>query len=337
MKAESMVNKVKEIKTDPEAKKELVPLDFEKPLIAISKQIIELEKQTKHNGNQKIIKDLKTQYEKVKDQIYKNLTPLDKVKIARHPQRPYPLDYIKEISKTWYELHGDRTSKDDNAIVGGLIEIDDRTIMVVGTQKGRDIKENQKRNFGMPSPEGYRKALRLFQHAEKFRFPILTLIDTPGAYPGLEAEAHNQSLAIATNLRELAGVKVPVVAVIIGEGGSGGALAIGVANRVLMLGNSVYSVISPEGCAAILWRTRDKASDAASALKITAEDLLKLDVIDEIITEPFGGAHHNLKEASCNLLKAVQKHLQELSKLSQKELIKDRYEKLRKLGQFIES
>src|SRR3989338_2455024 len=314
----------------------IVPLDFEKPLFALSKQIIELESKTIHNGNKKTVENLKIQYENVKSEIYKNLSPIDKVKIARHPQRPYPLDYINLISPTWYELHGDRTGKDDYAIVGGLIEIDVQTIMAIGTQKGRNIKENQKRNFGMPSPEGYRKALRLFYHAEKFNIPILTFIDTPGAYPGLEAEAHNQSQAIAMNLRELAGLTVPVISVIIGEGGSGGALAVGVANRILMLENSVYSVISPEGCSAILWRTKDKAADAANALKITAQDLFELGIIDEIIPEVECGAHYNPKETSQDLLISLKHHLQELSKLTPEEIKKDRQEKIRTIGKFLE-
>src|SRR3989338_9716850 len=314
----------------------IVPLDFEKPLFALSKQIIELESKTIHNGNKKTVENLKIQYENVKSEIYKNLSPIDKVKIARHPQRPYPLDYINLISPTWYELHGDRTGKDDYAIVGGLIEIDGQTIMAIGTQKGRNIKENQKRNFGMPSPEGYRKALRLFYHAEKFNLPVLTLVDTPGAYPGLEAESHNQSHAIAVNLRELSGLTVPVIAIITGEGGSGGALGIGVANKVIMLENSVYSVISPEGCAAILWRTKDKATEAAKALKITAEDLYKLGVIDEIIPEVEGGAHYNPSEMSKTLLNVVKKHLNELKSLTREELKKNRQEKLRKMGVYLE-
>lgn len=315
---------------------EIITLDFEKPLLALSKQITELEQKTSlQNGNKKIVNDLKTHYENVKNQIYTNLTPIERVKIARHPQRPYPIDYVQYISPTWYELHGDRTGKDDAAIVGGLIEIDGQTIMVIATQKGRNIKENQKRNFGMPSPEGYRKALRLFYHAEKFNFPVLTLIDTPGAYPGLEAEAHNQSHAIAMNLRELSGLKVPVISVITGEGGSGGALAIGVANKILMLENSVYSVISPEGCAAILWRTNEKSSEAANALKITAQDLYSLGVIDEIVSEPQGGAHYNPKETSENLLKSIKKYLSNLNKLTSEELKKDRQDKFRKFGVYI--
>ena len=316
-------------------KQEITPLDFEKPLISLSKQINELEEKAANSGNDNLINNLKTQYEKVKTEIYKNLTPIDKIKIARHQQRPYTLDYIKEISPSWHELHGDRTGMDDGAIVAGLIELDNQTIMVIGTQKGRSIKENQKRNFGMPSPEGYRKALRCFYHAEKFNFPVITFIDTPGAYPGLEAEAHNQSLAIAMNLRELAGLTIPVIAVITGEGGSGGALALGVANRILMLEHSVYSVISPEGCAAILWRTKDKAKEAASALKITAQDLLKLEVIDEIIAEPQGGAHYNLKQTAENVLSAIKSNLKELKEFSPEELKRHRQEKFRKMGSFI--
>lgn len=316
--------------------KEIQALEFEKPLFAISKQINALEKQTKKNGNKKIVSDLKKQYEKVKKQIYKDIAPIDIVKIARHPQRPHPQDYIEQLSSTWVEMRGDRTGRDDQSIKGGLIEINGQTVMLVCTQKGRNIKDNQKRNFGMPSPEGYRKALRLFKHAEKFGFPIVTLIDTPGAYPGMEAENHNQSQAIALNLRELAGLTVPVIAVITGEGGSGGALALGVANKVLMLENSVYSVISPEGCAAILWRTRDKAAEAAKALKITSKDLLKLGVIDEIIPEVEGGAHYDFKDASKNLYEALKKHLSQFSGLTGEEIKKDREEKLRNLGKFLE-
>ena len=318
-------------------KQEILPLDFERPLLALSKQITELEQKSIQNGNKKTIEDLKNQYNKVKSQIYKNISPIDRIKIARHPQRPYPLDYIQFINPNWYELHGDRTGKDDSAIIGGLIEINNQTIMMIATQKGRNIKENQKRNFGMPSPEGYRKALRLFYHAEKFNFPVITLIDTPGAYPGLEAEAHNQSYAIAMNLRELAGLKVPVIAVITGEGGSGGALAIGVANRILMLENSVYSVISAEGCAAILWRTKDKAPEAANALKITAQDLYNLGVVDEIISEVEGGAHYNPKGTSDNLLISLKRHLAELKKLSCEEIRKDRQENFRKFGVYIDN
>ncbi len=315
-------------------KDEIIPLDFEKPLIALSKEINELEQKTILNGNRKVLEDLRNQYTKVKTQIYKEISPLDKVKIARHPQRPYPLDYFQLISSSWHEIHGDRVAKDDGAIVGGLIEIDGQTIMAIGTQKGRNIKENQRRNFGMPSPEGYRKALRLFYHAEKFNFPIVTFIDTPGAYPGLEAEAHNQSQAIALNLRELAGLTVPVIAIVTGEGGSGGALAVGVANRILMLENSVYSVISPEGCAAILWRTKDKSQEAANALKITANDLYELGIVDEIISETEGGAHYNPQEMSRNLLAVIKRHLDELNKLSGEELKKDRQEKFRNMGVF---
>ena len=315
-------------------KQEIIPMDFEKPLIALSKQISELEEKTLQNGNKKLVNDLKDKYEKVREDIYKNLTPIERIKIARHPQRPYALDYIQSISPTWYELHGDRTGKDDEAIVGGLIEIDGQTIMAIGTQKGRNIKENQRRNFGMPSPEGYRKALRLFYHAEKFNFPIVTFIDTPGAYPGLEAEAHNQSHAIAMDLREMAGLTVPVIAIVTGEGGSGGALALGVANRVVMLENSVYSVISAEGCAAILWRTKDKTTEAASALKITAQDLYELGVIDEIISEVEGGAHYDHKQTCENVLNAIKNHLRELKELSPEELKRDRQEKFRRMGVF---
>lgn len=316
-------------------KNDILPLDFEKPLIALSRQITELEQKAFNNGNKKIVKDIKDEYLKVKAQIYKDLSPLDRVKIARHPQRPYPIDYIQFISSRWFELHGDRNGKDDGAIVGGLAEIDGQVAVIVATQKGRNLNENKKRNFGMPSPEGYSKALRLFYHAEKFRFPIITFIDTPGAYPGLEAEAKNQSHAIALNLREMSGLTVPVISVVTGEGGSGGALAIGVANRILMLENSIYSVISPEGCAAILWRTKDKAGEAANSLKITAHDLYELKIVDEVIPEPEGGAHYNPKETSDNLLSAIKRHLDELGKLTGEEIKKDRQEKLRNIGTYL--
>lgn len=306
-------------------------LDFEKPLEDLLGKIYELES-SEVKGCEDIIERMKKEFQELKDRIYNNLEPHQRLQIARHPDRPYTLDYVKELGENWVELHGDRCGHEDKAIVGGLLQINGQTVVVVGTEKGRGIKEKQKRNFGMPQPGGYTKAKRLFKHAEDFGLPILTLIDTPGAYPGLEAEARGQSRAIADSIQYMSELKVPIIAVITGEGGSGGALALGVANRVLMLEHSVYSVISPEGCAAILWRTREKASEAAKALKITAKDLLGLGLIDEIIPEPPGGAHTNKTSIIDSVKNTVCKHLQELSKLSGDELKKIRKEKFRNYG-----
>lgn len=318
--------------------KKIVRLDFEKPLLTIADQIEELEGKVKNNEDKVLLDKLKEQYKEVEQNIFKGLSPLDKTKIARHPQRPYVQDYLELICKEgdYIELHGDRAGADDQAIFTALVKLEDESFLVVGTQKGRNIKENQKRNFGMPQPEGYRKAKRLFEYANKFNLPIVTLIDTPGAYPGLNAEAHGQSIAIAENLKVLSGLEVPVLAIVTGEGGSGGALAIGVANRVLMLENSVYSVISPEGCAAILWRTRDRAPDAAKALKITSKDLLELKVVEGIIPEPVGGAHKDYETTAQNLKEAILKELKELKKLSPSELKAQRIEKFRSIGAFAE-
>ena len=314
----------------------LTPLDFEKPLKTIADQIKELEKKVRNNGDQILLDKLKTQYTEVENNIFKNISPFDRTKIARHPQRPYVEDYLDLIcgEGEWIEIHGDRAGSDDEAILCALAQIDGQSFVAIGTRKGRNIKENQKRNFGMPQPEGYRKAKRLFNYANKFKLPIITFIDTPGAYPGLNAEANGQSIAIAENLKVLAGLEVPVIAAVTGEGGSGGALAIGVANRVLMLDNSVYSVISPEGCAAILWRTRDKAADAAKALKITAKDLKNLNVIDEIVEEPIGGAHKDYETTAENLKASLLTHLNELKELSPEDLKKDRIAKFRNMGVF---
>ncbi|MDX1919139.1 MAG: acetyl-CoA carboxylase carboxyltransferase subunit alpha [Candidatus Caenarcaniphilales bacterium] len=309
-------------------------LDFEKPLEDLLSKIYELEN-SEVTGCEDIIERMKKEFQELKDRIYENLEPHQRLQIARHPDRPYTLDYVKEMGKNWIELHGDRCGYEDKAIVGGLLELNNgQTVVVVGTEKGRGIKEKQKRNFGMPQPGGYSKAKRLFKHAEDFGLPIITLIDTPGAYPGLEAEARGQSRAIADNIQYMSELKVPVIAVITGEGGSGGALALGVANRVLMLEHSVYSVISPEGCAAILWRTRDKASEAAKALKITAKDLLSLGLIDEIIAEPQGGAHTDKTSITNSVKEAVEKSLQELMKLNGEELKKQRKEKFRNYGAY---
>jgi len=275
------------------AEKKPVPLEFEKPLEVLSEQIKRLESQlVDHPELEEDIERLNDQYDRLKKSLYSNLKPIDHLAIARHPQRPYARDYYERWDADWIELHGDRKGHDDSAMVCGLVDFgDDLKVVAIGTQKGRSLRDKQNCNFGMPQPEGYRKALRLFKHADKFGIPIVTLIDTPGAYPGLTAEEHNQAQAIAMNLLELSGLRVPVVSVVTGEGGSGGALAIGVANRILMLEHSVYSVISPEGCASILWRSAEKVMQAAQAMRITAREILALGVIDDVVAEPLGGAH----------------------------------------------
>ena len=259
-----------------------------------------------------------------------------KVQLARHPQRPFTLDYVQRIFTDFNEIHGDRAFGDDHAIVTGFAYLGERPVFIVGQQKGRDTKENIKRNFGMPNPEGYRKALRVMKMAEKFNKPVITFIDTPGAYPGLGAEERGQSEAIARNLLEMAKLKTPIVAAIIGEGGSGGALGIGVANKVLMMENSVYSVISPEGCAAILWNNREMIQQASEVLRLTAQDLLSFKIVDEIVTEPEGGAHLNHELAAVNLQKALEKNLAGLTGLSPKALEDQRYQKFRAMGVFQE-
>src|SRR5688572_20745825 len=273
---------------------------FEKNIADLEQQISSLQKMADQHGLdvRKEVAVLEQKLARMKEESYRNLTPMERVQLARHPKRPYTRDYIGLCFSDFIELHGDRMFRDDEAIVGGWARLDGESVMVIGQQKGRDMKENLRRNFGMPHPEGYRKALRLMQQADKFRRPVITLIDTPGAYPGIGAEERGQAEAIARNLREMARLSVPVVAVIIGEGGSGGALALGVADRVLMFENSVYSVISPEGCAAILWKTNEAKDKAAEALKLTAADLASLGVVDEVIAEPPGGAHADWDEAA---------------------------------------
>lgn len=320
--------------------KKIIPLEFEQPLTLFQQQIETLEKQLKDSVNPELEKDLdrlNQQYDQLKRSLYSNLRGIDHLALARHAQRPYTRDYIERWDPGWIELHGDRQGVDDAAMVGGLVQIGDYTCVVLGTQKGRNIREKQTCNFGMPQPEGYRKALRLFRHADKFNLPIINLIDTPGAYPGLTAEEHNQAEAIAVNLRELCGLSVPVIAVVTGEGGSGGALAIGVANRILMLEHSVYSVISPEGCASILWRSAEKVAEACQAMKMTAKEIRALGVADEVITEPLGGAHHDYDFAAERMAEAINRHLNELTKLSPQELKRDRQNKFRKLGAFVEA
>jgi acetyl-CoA carboxylase carboxyl transferase subunit alpha len=275
---------------------------------------------------------LQTKLRDQREEIYRNLSAVDRVQLARHPKRPYTLDYIDRIFEDWTELHGDRAYRDDEAIVGGWARLDGRSVMVIGHQKGRDMKENLQRNFGMPHPEGYRKALRLMHQADKFGHPVVTLIDTPGAYPGLGAEERGQAEAIARNLREMASLRVPLVSVVIGEGGSGGALALGVTDRILMLENAVYSVISPEGCAAILWKTADMRDQAAEALRITASDLVALGVVDEVIPEPQGGAHLDPATTAEAVRAALVRHVDELRALAVDERRERRWSKFESMG-----
>lgn len=310
---------------------------YEKELMEIENKIKELEKfaEEKEVDLSKEIEKQKKLYTAKSKEAYSKLNDWDKVSIARHPERPYALDYINEITTDFVELHGDRLFGDDSAVVGGLCRIDDKKFMVIGIQKGRTVEEKIERNFGMSNPEGYRKALRLMKMAEKFHIPVLTLIDTSGAYPGMEAEERGQGEAIARNLMEMSGLKTPIIAVVIGEGGSGGALALGVADRVYMMEHSIYSVISPEGCAAILFKDGGLAEKAAKNLKISAQNLKKLGVIDDIIPEPFGGAHKNPKCAEINLKKVVLLSISELEKIKIDTLLENRYNKFRRIGFFM--
>ena len=271
------------------------------------------------------------------EEIFNALTPAQKIQVARHPQRPSTLDYIQMFCDDWVELHGDRNGTDDQALIGGLARIGEKTVLLIGQQKGRDTKENVARNFGMAKPGGYRKALRLMDHADRFGLPIISFIDTPGAYAGLIAEEQGQGEAIAVNLREMFRLKVPIIATVIGEGGSGGALGIGVADRLLMFEHSVYTVASPEACASILWRDAGKAPEAASALKITGPDLMKLGIVDEVLKEPSGGNNWAPLQAGDTLKNALEKHLSELLALSPDELRDNRYSKFRKMGKYLES
>jgi|SRR5688500_13435333 len=313
-------------------------LDFEKPLLELERQIEDLERlRAERNidvGGE--LAGLQQKLESLRGELYRNLTPMQRVTVARHPRRPYALDYLSTIFTDFIELHGDRLFMDDPSIVGGWARLDGRSVMVVGHQKGRDTKENLKRNFGMPHPEGYRKALRLMKLAAKFGAPVITLIDTPGAYPGLGAEERGQSEALARNILEMSALPTPCVAVVIGEGGSGGALALGVADRVLMLENSVYSVITPEGCAAILWKDASLRERAAEALKITAEDLLRLKLIDEIVPEPPGGAHQDPDATGEALRDALIRHVSELRKVRPEKLVRRRAEKYAAMGAYTE-
>src|SRR5215217_6826135 len=316
-------------------------MEFEKPIAELEKQIDELKKLA---GDRQLsveaeIEPLERKLGELRAEIYRNLTPLQRVQVARHSRRPFTLDYVSLIFTDWIELHGDRAFRDDAAIVGGWARLDGETVMLIGHQRGRDTKENLKRNFGMPHPEGYRKALRLMKLAEKFHVPVLTFIDTPGAWAGLGAEERGQSEAIAHNLFEMSRLEVPIIATVIGEGGSGGALALGVADRVLMLENSVYSVITIEGCAAILWKdgkSPEMREKAATALKITAPDLHELRVIDEIVPEPPGGAHADHEATAASLKTVLSKHVDELRRLKPDKLVRRRREKFMRMGQFLE-
>jgi acetyl-CoA carboxylase carboxyl transferase subunit alpha len=312
-------------------------LEFEKPLLELENRIAELRASEEPLEARDEIAKLEERLARQQQRIYAGLTAWQRAQIARHPKRPHTLDLVNLLLEDWVELHGDRVFGDDKAIVGGLANFDGEPVVLIGHQKGRDTRENIARNFGMPHPEGYRKALRLMQLAAKFGKPIITFIDTPGAYPGLGAEERGQAEAIARNLREMAGLPTPVICVVTGEGGSGGALAIGVGNRVLMLEYAIYSVISPEGCAAILWGDAAKAPEAAELMRVTAPDLLKLGVIDAIVPEPVGGAHRNWEATAASLRVALRDQLWQLKSKSEAELIEERHEKFRRIGVFEET
>lgn len=312
-------------------------LEFEKPLMELEKKIQELKEMSNPALDlSREIGKLESRTETMRGEIFTGLSRWQKAQVARHPNRPFTLDYINHLFTDFIELHGDRNFGDDPAIVGGIARLDNEPVVLIGHQKGRDTKEKVYRNFGMPNPEGYRKALRLMEMAQRFNLPIITFVDTPGAYPGIGAEERGQAEAIARNLREMAGFTVPIIVCITGEGGSGGALAIAVGDRVLMLEHSVYAVISPEGCAAILWSDGTKGAQAAEALKPAAQDILALGVIDEIVPEPVGGAHTSSKETAESLGNAIRRHLADLKKLSGEELREGRYAKFRAMTRCIE-
>lgn len=315
-----------------------VVLDFEKPLHEIKSQIDMLERKSQEQNidlTDEIV-GLTRKYEKMCATTYANMTPWDRVQLARHPQRPYTLDYIERIFTDFIEFHGDRRYSDDAAIVGGFAKLDGLPVMVIGTQKGRGTKDNLMRNFGCPHPEGYRKALRLMKMAELARIPVVTFVDTPGAFPGVASEERHIGEAIAVNLREMFGLTVPVIATVIGEGGSGGALGVACGNRVLIMENAYYSVITPEGCAAILWKDRKFAPKAAEMLRLTGKYLKDLDIVDDIIPEPVGGAQNDYDTAAQNIKKALLKHLKELRTWDEQTLVEQRYNRFRKIGRFAE-
>jgi acetyl-CoA carboxylase carboxyl transferase subunit alpha len=313
-------------------------LDFEAPILELEEKIEEF-KQLAENSDTDLSQEIRLLEDRalnIRRAIYENLTPMQRVQIARHPARPSALDYILAITEDFTELHGDRMGFDDRAIVGGLARLNGQTVMVIAQQKGRDTKDNILRNFGMAHPEGYRKALRLMKHAAKFGFPIITLIDTMGAYPGIEAEERGQGGAIAQNLLEMSQFEVPIVSIVIGEGASGGALGIGVADRILMLEHSYYAVIGPEGCAAILWKDASKAPQAAQILKLTGDDLVGFGVVDRIVPEPIGGAHRDPVAAASNLKDALTAQLNELVRVPGFQLVSNRYAKYRQIGRYAE-
>ncbi|HEY8649289.1 MAG TPA: acetyl-CoA carboxylase carboxyltransferase subunit alpha [Chthoniobacterales bacterium] len=314
------------------------PLDFEKPILELQRRLQDLKN---HSDEHEIdfdteVESMELKIRETRRAIYDNLTAWQRVQIARHVQRPFALDYVSRCFTDWIELRGDRAFGDDKAMPCGLAKIGSHRCVVITNQKGRDTKENVKRNFGCAHPEGYRKALRLMRLAEKFRLPVISLIDTPGAFPGIGSEERHIAEAIAVNLREMMTLRVPIIAAVVGEGGSGGALGIGVADRVLILQNAYYSVISPEACSAILWKDRRHAAEAAAALKLTADDLMRLGVVDEIVPEPEGGAHRDHDTAAANLGGALRRNLQRLTEESIGQLLKKRYEKFRRLGNFAE-
>lgn len=318
--------------------KKPTPLDFEKPIQVIEDKIEELKRLGSETGISldDQISVLRKQADSFKNELYLNLKPSQRIQISRHPKRPTFKNYIDLITENFIELHGDRHGSDDRAIIGGVAQIDGRSVMMIGTQKGSNTRENLEHNFGMPHPEGYRKALRLFYHADKFNLPIITIVDTPGAYPGIKAEQTGQGEAIAFNLREMSRLSVPFISIVTGEGCSGGALGLAVANHVYILEHAYYTVISPEGCASILFRDALKAKEAAEALKITAEDLLRLKIVEGVIREPLGGAHNDHTRIATSMKNTIKRALSELDKLSISELKENRYNKFRRMGDLIE-
>ncbi|WAS04178.1 acetyl-CoA carboxylase carboxyltransferase subunit alpha [Gloeomargaritales cyanobacterium VI4D9] len=316
------------------SERKAVILDFERPLVEMEQRIRQIEQMAQESGVDVSdrVSQLVNNYRQLRQEIFSRLTPEQRVKVARHPRRPTTLDYIQAMTDEWLELHGDRGGSDDPALVGGFARLGGQPVLILGHQKGRDTKENVARNFGMASPGGYRKALRLMHHAHRFGLPIITLIDTPGAYPGVEAERLGQGEAIAVNLQEMFALAVPIICVVIGEGGSGGALGIGVGDRILMFEHAIYSVISPEGCAAILWKDSTQAAKAAQALKLTAPDLLELGLIDQILPEPLGAAHADPVQATETLKRALLDNLARLRELDGATLMRQRYDKFRRMG-----
>lgn len=311
-------------------------LDFEKPILELSKQLSVLKERAEesHVDFSDEIESLSYKLEETKKQTYSNLTEWQRVQIARHPLRPYSLDYITRIFSEFQELHGDRLYADDQAMVCGVAQLNNMPVAIISQQKGRDIKENLERNFGMQSPEGYRKAMRIMRLAERFNIPIITIIDTAGAFPGIESEERHVAEAIAANLRDMMLIKSPIISIVIGEGGSGGALGIAVSDRILILENAYYSVISPEGCAAILWNDRAKAPEAAKALRLSSEKLLEFGVVEEILPEPLGGAHNDYDATAATIKTGILKHLKELNKYTTDQVLENRYKRFRKLGIF---